>query len=194
MTWSLQTLFRAIPIEKLVGGMSKVSFLYNPASIFHYFLGYPAVKPFKFNACNLMTWSLQTLFRAIPVEKLVRGMSEVSFSYSPAAIFHYFLRYPAVIFPINAMQKKKKKAHQTTLQWFWNYSQTTLRHFLKCTSDIPHQLFKWNNPYIFFLICFSSTDRQKVAYMSPHCYLHRLAQKLSWLCPSHDTFLPFHTF
>ena len=45
--------------------------------------------------------------RAIPFEKLVGGVSGVSFSDHPAAIFHYFLGYPAVIFsPLTQCKKR----------------------------------------------------------------------------------------
>ncbi len=46
----------------------------------------------------LPSFSPIPLLRAIPFEKLVGGVSGVSFSDHPAATFHYFLGYPAVIF------------------------------------------------------------------------------------------------
>ena len=64
--------------------------------------------------------------RAIPFEKLVGGVSGVSFSDHPQRLFTIFLG--------NAMQKT---ARQTTPQWFRNYSQTTPRHFFKCAPDTP---------------------------------------------------------
>ncbi len=42
---------RAIPFEKLVGGVSGVSFSDHPAAIFHFFLGYPAVIFFPLTQC-----------------------------------------------------------------------------------------------------------------------------------------------
>ena len=43
---------RAIPFQKLVGGVSGVSFSDHPAAIFHFFLGYPGVSFFPLTQCK----------------------------------------------------------------------------------------------------------------------------------------------
>ncbi len=56
------------------------------------------------------------LVRAIPFEKLVGGVSGVSFSDHPAATFHYFLGYPAVIFfPLTQCKKNGPSDHPAVI-------------------------------------------------------------------------------
>ncbi len=61
--------------------------------------------------CGLtMSWVQEytpVFIRAVPFEKLVGGVSGVRFSDHPAAIFHFFLGYPAVIFfPLTQCKKR----------------------------------------------------------------------------------------
>ena len=59
------------------------------------------------------------VLRAIPFEKLVGGVSGVSFSDHPAAIFHYFLGYPAMIFfPLTQCKKRPVRPPRSDFEKF----------------------------------------------------------------------------